>query len=96
MVYLSYASQDQLWNLPVYSIIAFNTTANISKVKTDDLPQNTFIVSIQQLANTILSISEKQPIKALSGSEITRIYELLRPLTVVSEAEKEKHANSIY
>lgn len=96
LTYLSYASQDQFRNIPVYSIIAFNSTADISNIKSDHLPDNIRIIYMDHLIGTIQAIIEKQQEKTYTEEEILKIYNILKPLTDVSEEDKEKHTNSIY
>ena len=93
--YLSYPTQDRYRHIPAYSIIAFGPRADITKVSQEGLPQNTKVINVDRLFETIISIVFSQSAQTLSAEDITRIYEVLLPLTNVTAAEKQRHIDAI-
>lgn len=91
---LSYPTNDRYRYAPVYSIIAFGPQADISTVNQEGLSSNTKVIHIDQLIETICSLTDLQNVQ-LSTEDITRIYEVLLPLTDVTDAEKQKHIDDI-
>lgn len=96
LTYLSYISQDSFRSIPVYSIITFSSSADITKVKTEELPPDVYVIHTEQLIDTIVQITNKQPPKIYTEEEIAQIHEALKPLTIVSENDIKKHNQSIY
>ena len=91
MTYLSFETQDRYRRTPIYSIVAFASTADISHVETAGLPANTYVINVENLTGLIGSIVVKAETPALSSEDIDRIYNILLPLTNISNEEKEKH-----
>ncbi len=95
MTYLSYATQDQYRKIPVYSIIAFTSTADITNVSTEGLDANTRITHTKDLVATISEIVGLNQTPIISDEDIDRIYEVLRPCTFVSDADVSRHIETI-
>lgn len=96
LTYLSYQTQDRYRKIPVYSMIVFSDTADITKVQTEGLPEaNIYVINANRIISTICEITQRTTETILTEEDVTEIYGTLLPLASVTDEIKKKHIENI-